>query len=629
MAAPELVQETKIVKQKAIATDDEALHGTILDLYRTAETLYAADQHFLRRKVDGQWVGEDFQTVKRRLLNVSAALVAAGVKAGDRVAIMSRNRPEWAIVDLAVQHAGAASVPIYDTLEPKTTGYILKDSGAKIVFGEDGVILERILEGRSDAKATNVKRVIVFDPPAGKLDKLVTSFADFEQEGASADDKHHDEVTKRSNAVAPDALCSIVYTSGTTGMPKGVMLSHNNFHSNVIASLRLVPYEAGAVGLSFLPLSHVFERMAGYYLNLAAGVTIAYAENVAAVPANLVEVQPDVMASVPRLYEKMHSKILQNVDASSFIKKRIFAWALGVGEAYASLKVEGKEVPAKLEKKFAKADKLVFSKIKAKTGGRLQFFISGGAPLSKTVEVFFASLGIAIYQGYGLTETSPVISVNNPKRRRFGSVGPVVDGVEVKIAEDGEILCRGLNVMQGYWNRPEDTAEAIDKDGWFHTGDIGKFDDDGFLYVTDRKKELIVMSNGKNVAPQPIENDLKTQPHIAQAVVIGDNRNFMTAIIAPDFDALAIYAEDHKIDATDPVALVQNEKIQALLRAEVESTNGRLSRYEQIKKFRLLPRELTHEAGELTPTLKTKRKVIDANYAQLIEEMYAGTKKDS
>lgn len=637
MGSQELVQDREPQTDEQATARHAELDGTLVELFAKAAELYGPSQDFLVHKApDGSWQAEDYPTVRQRVMNVAAALVSLGIKKGDRVAIMSGNRPEWAIADLAILHTRGASVPIYNTLDAEKTGYILKDSGAKVVFVEDRQLAELVQKAIKDTNVRTVKRIVVFDAQE-KTPKDTIGFADFEQEGAEASANTHTAVEKRSKENRPDDIASLVYTSGTTGPPKGVVLTHNNFHSNVVACLRAVPMEPGITCLSFLPLSHVFERVAGYYGMIGVGATICYAEDVTTVPQNIMEVRPHVMASVPRLYEKMYAKVNANVRQSSWLKRKIFDWAMAVGAEAAEYTVRGEPMPTRLEKRLARADKLVFSKIKEKTGGRLQFFVSGGAPLSKKIEVFFAAMGIDIYQGYGLTETSPVVTCNTPTARRFGSVGRVIEGVEVRIDESdehepaegkypqGEILVAGKCVMQGYWKKDKETEEVTSKKGkkrWLHTGDIGYLDEDGFLFITDRKKELIVLSNGKNVAPQPIENELKTQPHIAQAVLIGNNRNYITALVAPDFEALAQFVEDEGIGTRDPERLVNEPKVQELLKNEVGNVNRRLSRYEQIKKFRILPRELTQEQDELTPTLKIKRRVIDERFGAIIEAMY-------
>lgn len=635
MVAQELVQQEQAEPKKGKNTATKGkLDGTLLQLFDKAQGLYQEDQEMLVAKnPDGSWSGETYPQVRQRVLNLAAALVSLGVKKGDRVAIMSRNRPEWAIADLAILHAGAVSVPIYNTLDAGKTGYILKDAGAKAIFVEDGHLMELVDQARNEENLRSLKQIVVFDAPTPMVEES-SSLQEFEGEGADAAAATHKAVEKRIKDTDKSDIASIVYTSGTTGDPKGVVLTHNNFHSNVAAALEAIPMGQNITCLSFLPLSHVFERVAGYYAMLDVGATITYAEDVTTVPQNIIEVRPHVMASVPRLYEKMYAKVNANVTQSSWVKRKIFSWAMGVGAEAAEYTVRGEPVPDKLKKRLARADKLVFSKIKQRTGGRLQFFISGGAPLSKKIEVFFAAMGIDIYQGYGLTETSPVATCNAPGARRFGSVGRPIDGVEVKIDKSkdhepaegkypqGEVLVKGKCVMQGYWKKKKETDEVLKKN-WLHTGDIGYLDEDGYLYITDRKKELIVLSNGKNVAPQPIENDLKTQPHIAQAVLIGDNRNYVTALIAPDFEALAVFVEQEGIDTKDPQVLVNDLKVQQLLKKQVGNVNEKLSRYEQVKKFRILPRELTQEQDELTPTLKVKRRVVDQRFNEIIEEMYA------
>ena len=408
----------------------------------------------------------------------------------------------------------------------------------------------------------------------------------------------------------------MIYTSGTTGDPKGVMLTHDNIVSNVLSGIKVLKISGEYTALSFLPLSHSFERMVDYcYFH--AGCTIAYAENIQTVAQNFLEVRPHLFVAVPRVYEKVQARVLENAAKASPLKQKIFNWAMGVGRAALPDILAGRSTGLQ----YALADKLVFSKIKERLGGRFQFAMSGGAPLSRDVAEFFWSAGIRIYEGYGLSETSPVISVNIVEAVKLGSVGRPIPGVEVKIAEDGEILSKGPNVMKGYFGKPEATAEVLDADGWFHTGDIGVIDSDGFLAITDRKKELIVNAYGKNIAPAPIENSLKASRFVSQAVVVGDRRQFLCALLVPDFEALHPWAEKAGIGAKGE-ALLADRRVRDLFQKEIDGVNAHLARYEQIRAWDLLPQEFTIEGGEITPTLKVKRRVINQKYGAVLERLY-------
>jgi long-chain acyl-CoA synthetase len=466
----------------------------------------------------------------------------------------------------------------------------------------------------------DLKTLVVLDAPASGLPARGVPWTELLRAGETAHQTDPRRFEAARAQVATGDLASILYTSGTTGDPKGVMLTHGNFASNVDATLRIIPFSDTDVTLSFLPLTHVFERMVEFAY-LSAGATIAYAESIDAVPQNLLEIHPTVMASVPRLFEKVHARILDNVAASSPVRRLIFGLALKVGRAKTRAMLAGRSAPLLAARLHPLTDHLVFSKVRDRLGGRLRFLISGGAPLSPEIAEFFFAAGIRILEGYGLTETSPVIAVNTLERTRIGTVGPVVPGVEVKIAEDGEILVRGPNVMKGYYRNEEATREAI-KDGWFHTGDIGLIDADGFLKITDRKKEILKTSGGKMVAPQPIENLLKSDRFISQAVLVGDRRRFISALIVPDRAWIESYAKLKQISYATVDDLIKNPRVVDLVRRRIEAKMTGLPSYETVKKFCLLPKELTQETGELTPTLKFKRRVIEQRYAELIESMY-------
>jgi long-chain acyl-CoA synthetase len=454
------------------------------------------------------------------------------------------------------------------------------------------------------------------DPRVIALDQLI-------EQGAGADAA---EFEARARAVQPDDLATFIYTSGTTGTPKGVMLTHRNIASNVSSGLSVLHLQPSFVVLSFLPLSHSFERTVDYCYFLT-GCTIAYAESVAVVAQNMAEVKPHVFVSVPRVYEKVYSKVQEGVAAGSPIKQKLFAWAVGLGRTALPYRLKRQKPPGLLGLQLGLADKLVFSKIKARLGGRFEFAISGGAPLARDIAEFFWGAGLPIYEGYGLSETSPVISVSTREHVKMGAVGQPIPGVEVRIAEDGEILSKGPNIMKGYWGMEKETAEVIDGEGWFHTGDIGEVDSEGFLRITDRKKELIINAYGKNVAPAPIENSLKGSRFIGQAVVIGDRRKFLSALLVPDFEALKPWAEKQGIATGGNEQLIADPRVKELIGKEVTAVNANLAGFEKIVAWELLPNEFTLETGEITPTLKVKRRVVNQKYGDVIDRLYAEADK--
>jgi long-chain acyl-CoA synthetase len=571
----------------------------------------------LQVKRDGAYRPISHSEVADRVRHAARGLSSLGVRRGDRVAILSENRPEWAIADYACLSVGLTDVPIYPTLPADQVAYMLRDSGAVAVFVSNKMQAEKIREVRSQLPA--LKTVIGFDDISGLTNM---SMAELEKRGSKGETRES-IATYREDAltVKPDDLATIIYTSGTTGEPKGVMLTHDNIYSNVEASRKAIPFDGRDTGLSFLPLSHIFERMAGHYLMFATGTSIAYAESIDTVAANMLEVRPTLVLSVPRLYEKMFARILETALTGGFLKKKIFFWARGVAERWANEKLAGREPGALLAKQYAIAQKLVFSKLKARTGGRLRYFVSGGAPLAPDINKFFFAAGLVILEGYGLTETSPVIGVNTPENFRIGTVGKLVDGAEVKIAADGEILTRGPNIMKGYYNKPDATREAIEPDGWFHTGDIGELND-GFLSITDRKKDLIVTAGGKKVAPQPLENKVKTNKYVAQAVMIGDKRKFPSMLIVPNFDQLERWAAKRNIIWTDRAQLLRMPTIQAKIEKEVNKELEGTAHFEMPKRIGLLEHDFSIETGELTPTQKVKRKAIDKHYKALIDSLY-------
>ena len=500
----------------------------------------------LSHKVDKEYQDISYATLAERIKDFCLGLTELGLQKGDRVALLSENRPEWAITDLAILAGGGVTVPMFSTLTSAQVEYIVRDSGAKILCVSNERQLQKIKDWNENVP-TNLQHIVIFDDLEDDSVRTFDQVCELGQQVENGDEIYQ----QASEAVTPDDLASIIYTSGTTGDPKGAMLTHSNFMSNVQAATGIVTLTSDDVFLSFLPLSHVFERMGGHYLPLSSGATIAYAESPFTIRQNMQEVRPTVMMSVPRVYEAMHERILNSVKEGSPTKQKIFHWSVGIGSKVSQAIQQKKKPSSMLSLKASIANKLVFEKLKAVTGGRLRFFVSGGAPLSKAIAEFFHAAGILILEGYGLTETSPVICVNRPDQWKFGTVGPVIPGIEVKIAEDGEILSRGPHIMQGYFNKPSDTAEAIDADGWFHTGDIGEIDEEGFLTITDRKKNLLILSNGKNVAPQPIENQLKQSPYISEIMLLGDQRRTVTALIVPNYDAIKEFAAEQQLEAED------------------------------------------------------------------------------
>ena len=580
----------------------------------------------LQAKVGGSYKPISHREMETRVRRAAAGLVKLGARPGDRVAILSENRPEWAIADFACLTAGMADVPIYPTLPADQIGYILKDSGAIGIFVSTRQQAEKIAGMRKELQGNGVSSsagalrfVISFDDVGGLADMTLGQLEKngSTEESSAASSAYRD----RALAVRPDDVATIIYTSGTTGEPKGVVLSHDNIFSNVMSVRDAIPFDGHDVSLSFLPLSHIFERTGGHYMMIATGTSIAYAESIDTVPVNLVEVKPTIVLSVPRLYEKMYARILQTALSGGAVKKRIFFWAKGVADKWADEKLAGREPGAFLAAKYTIAQKLVFSKLKARTGGRLRYFVSGGAPLSPDINKFFFAAGLVILEGYGLTETSPVLTVNTPEDFRIGTVGKPIAGTEIKIAADGEILARGPQIMKGYFNSPDATREAIDPDGWFHTGDIGELHD-GFLSITDRKKDIIVTAGGKNIAPQPMENKVRTNKYVAQAVMIGDKRKFPAILVVPNFDQLEKWAMRNHIIWTDRAQLLEMPAIRMKMEKEVLSELAGAAHFEIPKKVGLLEHDFSLERGELTPTQKVKRRVIDKQYKPLIDSLY-------
>jgi len=594
---------------------DVFLHGLELNPDRKALT---------SRHDDGVWRSLTAGEAAERIRNISRFLLEGDLEPGDHVAILSNTRMEWALADWACLMSGLVVVTVYPTLPADQVLYILKDSEAKAVFVEDGDQLAKVLQVHD--RLERLSRVFVIDPPEDDhvIDHAglqVRSLDQVERAGRSGSDRD-DGWPDAAAAVRPEDTATLIYTSGTTAQPKGVMLSHHNLFTNTIAATMVLPITGTDKVLSWLPLSHAFERLAGHYLMWYSGAEIAYAGSVTTVARDMVETGPTFVVGVPRLYEKFYDAVMTAVQEGGAAKKLVFRAAKWVGDRRADRRLGRKPVGRVLEGAYGMADRLVFRKLHERTGGRVRFFVSGAAPLSAEIARFFYAGGLVVLEGYGLTETSPVTNVNPPGDIRFGSVGPPVAGTEIRIADDGEILIRGPQIMQGYFGRPEATREAISEDGWFHTGDIGELDGDGYLRITDRKKNILVTAAGKNIAPQPIEELISRSPYVEQVVLLGDRRKFPLALVVPSFQAYKTAFPGRPISESDMEELEEDPDLQSLMDEEVLSRVSSCARHERPKRILLTGSQFTVEGGELTPTLKVKRRVIEQRYADRIEEIY-------
>jgi long-chain acyl-CoA synthetase len=593
--------------------------------YLTEDFGKKTDKPLMKRKVEGKYEGVSYSEFKKETDDFAFGLAALGLKAGDKVAIISENRPEWVYSDMAILNLGGIDIPIYPSLTADSIEFILTNSDSRGVIVSNKFQLNKILKIRDKLKNLQFTIVMNESDMLNDVSALYT-FRDIQEMGEIFKTNHPNYVSESRKNINEDDLCTIIYTSGTTGEPKGVMLTHKNILSNVRAALNSFPIDDKDTFLSFLPLCHIFERMAGYYTCFTAGSTLCFAESIETVSQNLLEAKPTLMMTVPRLFERMHSRIIKNVSSESSLRQKIFYWAIDIGRKYVASKKYGKLSPI-ITTQNKLADRLVFKKIKEKTGGNLRFFISGGAALSKELGEFFDAIGISILEGYGLTESSPVIAANRIDDYKFGTVGKPLPGVEVKIAPDGEILARGDNIMQGYYKNKKETDAAI-KDRWLHTGDIGEFDKDGFLNITDRKKHLFKTTAGKYIAPTPIENLFSASEFVDQFVLIGDKRMFLTALIVPDYEAIKEYADSHRIPYNNLDDLVKKKEIYDLFEKELTKFQKKLANYEKVRKFALLEKPFTLENGEITPSLKVKRKIVEEKYSHLIDEMYRGLERN-
>ncbi len=572
-------------------------------------------------KRDGAWRTLTWRELGSVVQELALGLLALNRQKGEAVALLSTSRAEWVQADMAILSVGGVTVPIYPSYPPDLIAYVVNDSGARTLIVEDAAQLAKALEARPKMGALE-QIVVMSGYEATRPPDVVLTWSTLRELGRERQAGLASTLTERLAETTPEDVATLVYTSGTTGPPKGVVQTHGNHVAALTASGQATPTQEGWVHLLFLPLAHSFARLESF-LGPYKGLTTAFAENLDKVADNLREVRPQFICSVPRVFEKVYAKILAGVEAGSPLKKRIFHWAMAVGREVSRLQQQGRPVAGALALKHRIAHKLVFSKLHAALGGRLMWAVSGGAPLARDIAEFFHAAGILILEGYGLTETCPALTFNRPARFKFGSVGQALPGVELKIAEDGEILARGANIAtRGYHKQAEATRQVFEPDGWFHTGDIGRLDDEGFLFITDRKKDLIVTAGGMNIAPQNIENLLKADPFISQVMVYGDRRPYPVAVITLNADELTKFAHGQGILTTEPSVLVKNPKVIERVNRTVEEKNSQLQSYAKVKRFAIVPGDFTQEGGELTPTLKVKRKAVTEKYRQVLEDLY-------
>jgi long-chain acyl-CoA synthetase len=579
------------------------------------------EKALFKYKAVDQWKSIGYDEAYRDTEYFSLGLAAMGVKRGDKVAIISENRPEWVYSDMGILSLGAVDVPLYPISTSESIEFILNNSESVGIIVSNRFHLNKVLKIRSRCK--HLKFIIIMNDDEKIPEKDVYGLKEIQGRGVDFKRVNSTYFEDNTRMCQENDLCTIIYTSGTTGEPKGVMLTHKNIVSNVKAAHEIFDINETDTFLSFLPLCHIFERMAGYYTAFSAGSTIAYAESIEKIAQNMEDIKPTILTAVPRLFERMYSKIKRNVESQPEKKQKIFNWAIEIGKEFQNAKKSGQAMPIFLTLKHKLADKLVYTTLREKTGGKIRFFISGGAALARELGQFFEAAGILVIEGYGLTESSPVIAANRVNDYKFGSVGKPLPGVEIKIAKDGEILAYGPNIMQGYYKNKKETEETI-KDGWLHTGDIGVFDAEGFLIITDRKKHLFKTSGGKYIAPTPIENMFLASKYIDQFILIGDRRMFLSALIVPDYEALKEYADANRISYKSIDELVEMKQIYELLDKELEQFQKKLANFERVRKFAILDKPFTIESGELTPSLKVKRKFIEERYKGLIEDMYKG-----
>jgi long-chain acyl-CoA synthetase len=597
---------------------------TLLDYFRFAAASGKAE--LLVSKVGGAWTPLSAAEFGERTQGLALGLALLGVDRDDRVAILSENRPEWPMADFATLSLGALTVPIYTSYLAPQVEYILRDSLAKVIVVSNAIELQKVVDVRD--RCPELKHVIVLEHVPWSVGKA-TPFETVVQKGLAALRADPGAFEERVSSVLPGDLATLIYTSGTTGEPKGAILTHENFVANVAACSALFDIGDDTTALSFLPLSHVFERMVDY-LYFSRAATITYAESIDKLSENFVEVRPHCFAAVPRVYEKMLARVQAAVEKAPAPRRAIYSWSVKTGARRLAVLGAGEKPGFFLRLKYALAGRLVFGKIQARLGGRFRFAISGGAPLSRDVAAFFWGAGVEVYEGYGLTETAPVLACNRPGEWRLGTVGRAIPGVTLRLAADGEVLAKGPNVMEGgYWRKTEETDRVFDEEGWFLTGDIGSFDVDGFLTLTDRKKEILINAYGKNIAPAPIEAALRSVRYVSSAVLIGDRRKFLSALIVPNFERLESWALSSGVAFRNHDELVKDPRARSLIRQTIDIVNGDEPHERQIRAFTLLKDDFTVEDGELTPTMKIKRRVVAEKYRDVIDRMYAEAEESS
>ena len=591
--------------------------GTLPDLFRQSVTKHNLTDA-LNAKHGDEWKAISSTEMLSRIENIAAGLYSLGLRKGDKAALLAPNSPEWTLTDAGCQFAGVIDVPIYTTLAPSSVKYILNDSSSRIIFIANKAEYDRIADVL--AECPSIEKIVFFDSEGVALDRAI-SLADLELAGEHLRQARPDIVSELTAAIKPQDLATLIYTSGTTGEPKGVMLTHSNILSNVIDAGEKYDFSTHDISLSVLPLTHVFERSA-MYLYIFNGMSVFYAESVEKVPDNLREVRPTIFIGVPRIFEKVYARAKLKAAQSGGLKEMIFDWAIEVAKQFALAK-ERRETPSfLLSLKHKLADVLVYSKLREFFGGRLRACITGGAALPDDIFLIFTGAGITIMQGYGLTETSPVISSNNPSAVKLGTVGRPIRNMQVRIAADGEIEAFGPGVMLGYYNKPDASRAAFTEDGWFRTGDIGEIDDDGYLRITDRKKELFKTSGGKYIAPSPIEQMIRSSRFVSQAVLVGNERKYAAALVIPNFEMLESYVKHKGMTPMTPAEMCVNDRIVNLIERQIESATKDLARFEKVKKIALLERELSVDSGELTPTLTIKRRVVEEKYKSVIDRLY-------
>ena len=573
-------------------------------------------------KSNGAWESLLGNEVKDIVENISSSLLYLGLKPKDKIAILSSTSHLWSLSDYGILSVGMTTTTIYPTLIDEQVKFILNDSESKLVFVENKIQFDKINKIFNECKSLKYIVLMDDDPISANYEYSYT-FSELKSFGAtylkSGNISIFNDYVKN---ISENDLVTLIYTSGTTGMPKGVMLSHKNLISNLSEVVKLQDNLFKESFLSFLPLSHVLERMAGHFFPMYIKSKIYYAESVETVGVNMSEVSPTIVVCVPRFFEKMYDKIMSGIQDSSSLKQKLFYWSLKIGKDFTNLSHAKHSIPFLLKIKHNIADKLIYSKVRQKLGGKIKFFISGGAPLPQKIAEFFSGIGITILEGYGLTETSPVLTSNTPVNIRFGTVGVKLDNVKLKIADDGEILAKGPNIMLGYYNNQEATNEVFDDDGWFHTGDIGVIDNDGFLKITDRKKSILVTSAGKNIAPLPLEIALNQSQYIQQSLIIGDKRNFISALIVPNFENVNIYLNSVNKEKLSNEAMVDHQEVLNLFNLEIKTIMNKFAQFETVKKYKLLPKEFSIEKGEMTPKMSIVRKKAISNYENLIETIY-------